>query len=425
MATPRGVISLVLALAAGGVGYAVGSRAVAPVPTEDGLAAENERLKAQIAALERGSADRPSSLAAAPATSAPGGSLPRPVATGTTARPVPAGGTGESVEFPVLTEGVTPDEYVARCFAFLEAQLARGPEGHLAILQAIDAHLVKSEELQRLFGSDEDAVRFMYPLLKFAVTHESQVVECLETTFRTMAESPKTFADLDDDTLEVFTEGIAMALPGVVSTERLGTFTGWVDKVLAAPKGSLPKSIEGNRSELGRLKTMWAPPLTAEQALAALAQPDKLPADQLLSILRRLPKEARDQVDLPAVVGPLLETGNWAALRLLEQIPPTPADLIALDRRLIAALDAGRGIHAESYLRATGRSTFEKARSFYDAWGGSPSLVADTYVRVLMQAGAPAAYLRDVAARVRPSDGVRTMLQNHIDVMERQGAGGR
>jgi hypothetical protein len=308
---------------------------------------------------------------------------------------------------------MTQDEFVKAVFRFLEVQLTRGPEGHFAILKALDEHLVKDKALQRMFSSEEDAVRFLYPLLKFAVHHEGQVVDLMATTFRAMAETPQALDGLDDDTLEVFTEGIARVLPG------------WVEAVLATPRGSLPRSIEGNRGDLARLLQMWAPPLTVEQALAVLAQPDALPPDRLASIVRRLPKEALAKVDLLPVLGPLIDRGDYTAVRLLQQVEVSPGDLAVLDRREIAAVNRGDGLPPSTYLGATRRGGFEVARGFFDAWGASPEIVPDKYASSVLQAGAPAAYLREVLARQKLSEQWVKLLTQRIERLENSAAGPR
>jgi|GEM_PF-3376595 len=426
MPTPRGVLPALLALAAAAGGYLLGASAPHNSPNDDGLAGENDRLRAQVAALERDLASRPLPLAAASGTAAstaPSGTAP------TTAGPrvVPAAArtSGEDVPFPSFDEGLGQDEFVRQALAFLSAHLARGPEGHLAILNAIDEHLVKGKGMRQIFASEEDLVRFVYPLLKFAVTHEDQVVDLLATTFRTMAESPQTLADLDDKTLEMFTEGFGLVLPAAVPPARLGTFSGWVTKVLATPQGSLPTAIERNRDELGHLLTMWAPPLTVEQAVEALAEVETMPAERIAALVRRLPPEALARVDVARVVGPLLDQGNHVAIRLLQVLEPSAGDLVALDRRQIAALNADNGLHAPAYLAATGRPSFEAARAFYNAWGAASDMSAERYAYALLHARAPASYLRDVVARVKLPDAVREMLQAQIERLDRAEAGPR
>ncbi len=419
MPTPRGVLPALLALATAAGGYLLGSSALRAPPTDDALAGENESLRARVADLERDLAGRPLPLAVAGGGSAAAPSGTAPTSAGPRVASPAARTPGEDIPFPAFSATLGPDAYVQECLAYLAAQFARGPEGHLAILKAIDEHLVKGEGMRQVFASEEDAVRAVYPLLKFAVTHEDQVVDLLATTFRTMAESPQALADLDSNTLEIFTEGLGLVLPGVVSQERLGTFSGWVTKVLEAPKGSLPQPVEGNRSELGRLLTAWAPPLTVDQAVEALAAVETMPAERIAALVRRLPPEALARVDVARVVGPLLDQGNHLATRLLQTMQPSAGDIAALDRRQIAALNAGQGLHAPSYLAATGRPSFDAARGFYDAWGATSDLSAQTYAHALVNARAPATYLRDVVARVTLPDAVRTLLQSRIEHLER------
>ncbi|MFO0933418.1 MAG: hypothetical protein U1E39_11995 [Planctomycetota bacterium] len=427
MALQRRVLALVIAAVAGAGGYLAGSRAGGAAPTDADLATENDRLRERVAGLERDLAGRPVALAAG------GGARPDPAAVAATGPAasgprVPDGSPprpGEEVPFPTLIDGMTQDEFVKAAFRFLEAQLARGTEGHFAILKAIDEHLVKDKGLQRMFGSEEDAARLAYPLLKFAVHHEGQVVDLMATAFRTMAETPQAFADLDDDTFAVFTEGIAIALPGAVGPEQLAKFSGWVEKVLATPEGTLPKSVEGIRRKLTRLLQVWAPPLGVDDAIAALARPEALSPERVASILRRLPKEALTRVDLMPIVGPMIDRGEFEALDLLRQVELPPADLAALDRREIVALNRGDGLHAGAYLYATRRGDFAAAKAFFDAWGASPDVAGDTYVVAAMNASAPAAYLRDALERQKVSPSLAAGVKAHIERLENSAASPR
>ncbi|MBL9087492.1 MAG: hypothetical protein JNM10_10145 [Planctomycetia bacterium] len=427
MALPRSALALLLTAVAGVGGYLAGSRVGGAPSADSDLAAENDRLRDRVASLERDLAGRPVALAASGGGRPDG--APAPAAEPTASGPrVPDGSPprpGEEVPFPKLADGMTQDEFVKAAFRFLEVQLARGPEGHFAILKAIDEHLVKDKGLRRLFSSEEDAVRFLYPLLKFAVHHEGQVVDLMATTFRAMAETPQALDGLDDNTLEMFTEGIAMVLPGAVGTDQLAKFSGWVEKVLATPRGSLPRSIEGNRSDLERLLQMWAPPLTVDQAIAVLAKPDELPPERLASIVRRLPQAALAKMDLLPVLGSLIDRGDFTAVRLLQQVELAAGDLAVLDRREIAALGDDSGIHVSTYLSATRRTAFESARGFFDAWGASPDVSGDKYASAVLQAGAPAAYLRDVLARQKLSEQWVKLLTHRIERLESPAAGPR
>lgn len=425
-ALERAVI-VVVAAAAGIGGYLLGGPRTGARAGDPSLAAENDRLRERVAALERDLAARPIPLAgsggaradgstaggapgsgpAAGGPRVPGGSPPRP---------------GDEVPFPTRTEGMTQDEFVKEAFRFLEAQLARGTEGHLAILKALDEHLVKDRALQRWLGSEEDAARFVYPLVKFAVLHEGQVVDLMATTFRAMAETPQVLEGIDDDTFELFTEGLGFALPGAVAPEQLAKFSGWVEKVLAAPEKSLPKGIEGNRGELARLLRVWAPPMGVDDAVALLARPEAVAPARLIAVVRRLPKEALAKVDLVPIVGAMLDHGAYEALDLLRQVEPSPADLVALDRREIAALDRDEAVHAGSYLHATRRADFAAAQAFFDAWGASPDVVGDTYLIAAMNFRAPAAYLRDALARQKVSPNVAEGIQRHIERLESSAA---
>ena len=46
------------------------------------------------------------------------------------------------------------------------------------------------------------------------------MVAMTETLYRTAAEKPEYFEDTDDNTFELFTEGLAMLLPGAMACSR-------------------------------------------------------------------------------------------------------------------------------------------------------------------------------------------------------------
>jgi len=69
---------------------------------------------------------------------------------------------------------------------------------------------------------------------------DQQVVAMTETIYTTAAEDPVWFEGLDGNTLELFTEGMAILLPGAVGEEQLERFRGYAGKILAMPRDSCP-----------------------------------------------------------------------------------------------------------------------------------------------------------------------------------------
>jgi hypothetical protein len=150
-------------------------------------------------------------------------------------------------------EGLDSAEDVsARLMAFVEQQLARGEAGTIPLLKAMAA-IEDSEVLRRLFAEEDAAVRHFYPWIRFLVEREDRVVNLTENVFRTMAESPQSLSWMEkDDALEIFTQGAAMLLPGIVSEERMATFRALAKKVLETPTecsaGGHPEEPEARSS---------------------------------------------------------------------------------------------------------------------------------------------------------------------------------
>lgn len=417
MGTPN-LATAALALAVGAAGFLVG-RSQAPRTTPDdpgALAQENDGLRARVAELERTLASRPALAAAGRVVAdAPGPAPSTPPATparvADPAAPAPKVGPDGA---PVLdlADVKSADELVARLLAYLETALARGPEGHLDLLRTLDATLKDAEKtFERVAGRDEGtAARMIYPLVRFAVLHEAQVADVTESVFRTMAEHPAALADLDKNTLEVFTEGLGVVMPGVVGTDRLARLRGYVETVLATPPGSQPKSIEGNRNRMTRLLRAWAPPMTVDEVIARLKRGD-LPPEELAALVRRVPKDALAGLDVAGLLGPAIARGDMAAMGALRGVALPPGDLAALDRQVVAGPSARDGNFVYQYLWATSRGTWASAASFVEAWFASGAADGPQAAMIVRSLGAPAEAIRDLVARYRLSDEARRALE--------------
>jgi hypothetical protein len=276
-------------------------------------------------------------------------------------------------------EGVaTAEEANRKLMALAATLLAQGPEGHLRLLQVLNDEIVSNQDLERLFGDDEEAARHLYPWIRFLVEREGQVVDMTETLYRAMAENPAAFESFDDDTLEIFTEGVSYVLPGAVSEERLERFRGLARAILERPEGSLPGPVEQNRRRIARALGVWAPPMTPEQALEAL-RGGQVRGAEALRLLSRVPPDQLSGVDVVAILGPLLREGEWRAFEAVAG-HVDPRQVADLDDAMLDGMATGR-VHpwaVRQYLQATNRLAWPAPRSFAEAALGRGGQTAAT-----------------------------------------------
>jgi hypothetical protein len=195
---------------------------------------------------------------------------------------------------PVDLEGSkTADELMARFFSFAAAHLAGGPEEHKALYKRLVGLVGKEGLMRALFPEEEAALPYAYPLVRFVVERDAQVVDAFETLLATGAEQPAFFeGETSDDVMELLVEGVGPLLPGAVGPERLERLRGYVKAILAQPEATQPKPLRSNRSRMERLLAYWMPPMTSAQALARIQQGD-LKGRELVSVLRRVQPEDR------------------------------------------------------------------------------------------------------------------------------------
>ncbi|MHC4934202.1 MAG: hypothetical protein ACYTGV_18675, partial [Planctomycetota bacterium] len=210
----------------------------------------------------------------------------------TTEAAKPSGaGIVEEVE-PFTIENLTSVDQASTLFMkFAKHKLDQGPEGHLELLRILDQVAQDKELQQRLFRNEEELIRHLYPWVKFLVNNDQKVVGMMETLYRTAAETPEWFEGMDDNTLEPFTEGLAILLPSAVSEETLDRFRGYVNRILERPKDSLPKALRGNSGEFKRNLKYWAPPLKGEELVQRLLDPNVSAVEKLELIQRVDPKD--------------------------------------------------------------------------------------------------------------------------------------
>ena len=267
-------------------------------------------------------------------------------------------------------EGVrTADEASRRFMEFVATQLAAGPEGHLAILQTIDREGRNVRRLQALFPNEREAVRHVYPWVRFLSSHEGEVVSLLETVYRNLGEHPQTFEGFDPQTLELFTEGLSALLPGAVPEDTLGRFRGYAEKALAVPEGDLPEALGGRtRRRIERNVENWAPLVAPEEALARLRSPDLKP-EETMALLRRVRPEDLATLDVAELIGPLIDGRDREVLTGLGAFDLDARTVGRIDERLVAGVEAGRvdAWTVSAYAQATHRNGWPDAQRLIEA----------------------------------------------------------
>lgn len=317
------------------------------------------------------------------------------------------------------------DELLARFFDYVRAMLAKGEAGHLELLQTFDDMLFGSKEnqqrLQQLFGGDDEAARYIYPLVRFMVANEAGVVALTETTFKTMAENPSKFADFDNDTLEVFTEGIAFVLPGAISEERLDTFRGYAKKILETPEAQQPESVVKNRRRIERVMRIWAPRLTPEEAVARLRAGDITP-QEAAALLGRLPPDMLGDIDIARWLGPLVQRGDYRSIAALGRLRLSPAQQAQFDRHVLVG--AAEGTFSDwtvrHYLANTGRGEWAAARDLIEQGlnqgGRAMEVFAKSVLRLPKAQRPDADWVRWVIETYSLSTGTRNQLKSHFGI---------
>lgn len=290
--------------------------------------------------------------------------------TGGDGKQVPAGIPDVVEEFDIATFD-HPDKAFQSFLAYAATMLDKGPEGHLALLETISKTFAEKPGeriVGQLLGDERQGARYLYPLIRFALNHDAQVVDMTETIFKTMAEDPKRFGEIDDDPLEMFTEGIAVMLPGMVDEKRLARFREHALAILEAPESSQPRAVQRQRRDVQRAIESWAPPISTEEALVRLRRGPET-AEETLSLLRRLSPEDVRGLDLDRLLGPLLEKDGWRVMMLISRLQPDAGTLLKFDARFQRAVLAGtmNPQMIPNWLRWTGRRSWDSARDFIEA----------------------------------------------------------
>ena len=266
--------------------------------------------------------------------------------------PQPANKTPQE---PYTTEGVDSlEELSRRLMKFADQKLKEGPAGHKELFREID-RLMQDRELRKLARREEDFAPFAYPWIKFAVDRDRKLIAMMETLYKTAADEPQWFAELDDDSFEMFTEGLAFLVPSA-APDRMETLRGHAERFLKHPVESLPKALQRNRRDIERNLEWWAPAVDPEEARAALMA-GTLDTATALRYLDRLDREALRGLPVTRYLRDGLTKGSSQAMRLLRKAELSAADVADLDTAFLEGVRNGRmnAWHFANFAQGTGR----------------------------------------------------------------------
>lgn len=371
------IVAGVLAIVAGAGGWWLGRESAHPGGAEiqtaaevrvQELLAENRRLTQQLAS--RG-----------PSLEGTGGAAAGAAERGAKADDLLVLGAQGELELEPLdtidfASAKTPEELIHQVLRWFHTKLAKGREGHLEILEFLGKLGTKEmqEELkphmERLFHDDGPRVaKHLYPLIKYAVEHDTEAVALTETFFAQAADNPSWFADLDDDPFEAFTEGLGFLLPAVASDAQLDRFRAYAQKIIDTPEEQQPQAIRKSRRDIQRLLITWSPPMSVEEAVAKLKQ-GELGREELMALLPLIPQEAWAQVDPVLVLQPLALQQDYSLFQVMQRLPALDGRQIErLDDALVTAYAGSTEPQAwflVQYLQRTGRASWKTAQPFLE-----------------------------------------------------------
>ncbi len=280
----------------------------------------------------------------------------------------PARGRVEVIDDrPLTIEGLeTVEELSAELMRYAKIKLHQGPEGQKELFKTIN-ELLADKEMRRFVRDERQLMPLLYPWLRFAFDNDQQIIDMMETLYKEAAENPAYFEGMDDDPFEAFTEGLAVMLPGAVDAERLAKFTGYVEAILKLDPESLPKALKKNLSELRRNLEMWAGPISPEEMLAKLHDPD-VSDDVKLGLLRRIPPDQLRGIDVAGIISLALARGNLSAVNSVRGVKLTASDYVVLDRAFMEGMGKTKNQwwQIRQYLQSTGRNKWEAMKPFIE-----------------------------------------------------------
>ncbi|MEE8106103.1 MAG: hypothetical protein V3T86_11270 [Planctomycetota bacterium] len=264
-------------------------------------------------------------------------------------------------------EGVeTIDDVSARLMKYAAAKLAGGPESHLELFRTLD-QVTQNDALEKFVNDERDIAHLIYPWVQFLVERDKQIVSMMETIYRTGAENPARFEGIDDDTFEIFTEGVAFLIPGVVSPEQLERLRAYAQKIVETPEDQLPDGLGGNQNELRRNLKWWMGPL-APDVLRGRILDSNLPAAERLRLIADADRKVLEGMDLVGFLSDQLSAGNPRVIGALGRVTLSESDVAVLDQAAIAGVIGERlsARRLRSYLRSTRRRRWPASRAFIE-----------------------------------------------------------
>ncbi|MFI5403319.1 MAG: hypothetical protein ACHQ1G_10305 [Planctomycetota bacterium] len=326
--------------------------------------------------------------------------------------------TPEAQKPLVVVPGMKPGDFSASFMEYAGKQLARGPEGQKELFREVD-RLMKDQGLKELFRDEQAVMPLIYPWVKFLVQHDREVIAMMETIYQTAAEEPAWFEGLDDDTFEALAEGLAVILPGAVNEEQLARFRAHVEKILALPKESLPEALQKNMNDLARNLEWWSPPLTVQQVIAILNDPNTS-ATKKLALIRRADPEALRGIDVTRIVADAVRAGDGMALWTLQDLPKGSIDTTVLDAAVLdmAGSDELAWHAISSYLDITGRGTWEAARPFIQTGLARGGKTTEAFAQslVYMANTVPKDFVQGMLATYPLADGIKKQLRAEFGI---------
>ncbi|MHC4939601.1 MAG: hypothetical protein ACYTHK_11575 [Planctomycetota bacterium] len=319
------------------------------------------------------------------------------------------------VEEKFSIEGVeTVGDLSNRAMAYARRKLNQGPEGQKELFRTM-CELADDKELRNFLRDERQLMPLVYPWLRFAFDHERQLIDMMETLYRTAAKNPEWFEGLDDDPFELFTEGFAVLLPGAVGEERLETFRELVREILAADPGSQPKTVQRNRNEFEDNLEYWGKPLPVEEMIAILQDPTESDSDKL-GLIRRIPPSQLRGVDVAGIVAREMERGNVGAIHVLRQVELSGGDRVTLDRAFIEGMAKkhNRWWSVQNHVRATGREKWADVKPLIEEGlrRGGDVTVKFAHALIWLPENPPLEYVRTVLESYELPDETAQQLKN-------------
>lgn len=360
MRTSTGILLGVLLTGLGAVGGYLArgegptSASVPDAQRDMDLEAEVARLRTLLSArapsLEGREAPAPASVARAPGE-ASGTSPDRALA------PL------ETLDLASVTDA---QDALRRLMRFLQTQWARGEAGHLVILRALDRIWDQEDLLRALAPNEEEALRNLYPLIRFLVRHDRQVAATAETLFRTLARRPEALQGIHRETLLLFTDGAGVFLPGILPPEKMDRLREHAGTILETPASEQSPALRSSRDELEQLVHQWTPPLSPEAAAQKLQSGTITPREAVALLHRLTPAEVASH-DLHEAVQDALRLGIRYAVNLVSS-DLDGRTLEAYDEAFFDAIREGELSPwvTGTWLQNSGRRTWAQQQAFFD-----------------------------------------------------------